>query len=102
MVRLLKTLKIILFLTTMAVICGFSFFFTAATGSYLGYVEGNWKENLVFTPKSVDEPEDIYEVDKIIYAFNVHPIVTIVFILSSLILIVGIIYCITKLIRRYK
>lgn len=73
----------------------FSFLATSWTGSYIMITQG-WKEEIVFTPKTVTDPQQIYEVDKFLYAFNSDPMTSILCILSFLILIVIIIYWISK------
>ncbi|QDP41613.1 DUF4306 domain-containing protein [Radiobacillus deserti] len=78
--------KVTLFIGV-AAIFAYSFFLTAVTGSHLGYSE-NWKEHLTFTPQTAHGPQHIFEIDKFIYAFNIQPFITIIF-LSSFAVLAG-------------
>ena len=50
-------------------------------------LEENWKSHTVFTPEKATDPQQIYEVDKFIYAFKYQPIMSIVCVLSFLVII---------------
>lgn len=50
-------------------------------------LEENWKSHTVFTPEKATGPQQIYEVDKFIYAFKYQPIMSIVCVLSFLVII---------------
>ncbi|MGC4377253.1 DUF4306 domain-containing protein [Fictibacillus sp. Mic-4] len=39
--------------------------------SYLMYV-GNWKDQLIFTPKTITDTNQIYEIDKLLYALELN------------------------------
>ncbi|MEI4804482.1 MULTISPECIES: DUF4306 domain-containing protein [unclassified Bacillus (in: firmicutes)] len=72
---------------------------TSWTGSYI-MLEENWKKHIVFTPETATESQQIYEIDKFIYAFKYQPIISIVCILSFLILIGIIISWISRKFRH--
>lgn len=79
------------------------FFYTLVGTSWIGsyiMLEGNWKEHIVFTPETATEPQQIYEIDKFIYAFKYQPMVCIICILSFLILIGIIISWISRKFRH--
>ncbi len=54
-------------------------------------IDEGWKEHVVFTPDHFIEPQQIYEIDKFLYACKHQPISSIVCILSFMALIVIII-----------
>lgn len=80
MIRLLTGLSLVL-------IFGYTFFFTSWTASYLAY-EDDWKSKLTYTPITVTDPQKIYVIDKFLYAFEIQPIVTSIFLFSTLCLMV--------------
>ncbi|MDZ5606782.1 DUF4306 domain-containing protein [Bacillus pseudomycoides] len=67
----------------------FSLFITSWTASYLSISE-DWKQHIVFTPKTTERSNQVYEIDKLLYAFKYNPVFTTVFILS-IVYLVGII-----------
>jgi hypothetical protein len=71
------------------------------TGSYLG-LEADWKERVVFTPDGVTTPDQIYLIDKLIYAFPFHPLIGTACIVSFLILIGIIIFAVINKFRHTK
>ncbi len=93
-----KSKRVILFIVMIPVFM-YSFFFTAATGSYL-QLEDDWKEHTVFTSSSVTDPHGINEIDKVIYAFHIQPFISIVFIISLIVLASGLMVWIRNIIRR--
>lgn len=64
--------RILIFILLLPVFA-YSFFTTSWTGSYI-MLEENWKEHVVFTPDSVQEAKQIYEIDKYLYALKYQPI----------------------------
>ncbi|MDM5155752.1 DUF4306 domain-containing protein [Bacillus sp. DX1.1] len=64
----------------------FSLFITSWTASYLSISE-DWKKHLVFTPKTADNSNQIYEIDKLLYAFKYNPPFTTICVLSIVYLI---------------
>ncbi|WP_051291632.1 DUF4306 domain-containing protein [Fictibacillus gelatini] len=87
--------RLILFIMLLPIFA-FSFFATTWTSSYL-MLDEDWRNEIVFTPESVTEPDQIYDVDKFIYAFKCEPIMTAVCLLSFLLLMGLIIYWIGKI-----
>ncbi|WP_245595272.1 DUF4306 domain-containing protein [Fictibacillus gelatini] len=69
--------------------------------SYLMYV-GNWKDQLIFTPKTITDTNQIYEIDKLLYAFRVEPLPTAICILSFLALLVMGISEIVRLSKKHR
>lgn len=67
----------------------FVLFITSWTASYLSISE-DWKQHLVFTPKTVQDSNQIYEIDKLLYAFKYNPIFTTIFV-ASIVYLIGII-----------
>ncbi|WP_191561093.1 DUF4306 domain-containing protein [Metabacillus idriensis] len=67
---------------------GCSYFLVSWTASYL-MISEDWKERLVFTPKTASKPDQIYEIDKLLYAFKIEPILFFIC-LVSLVLLIGI------------
>ncbi|WP_410983279.1 DUF4306 domain-containing protein [Bacillus cereus] len=59
----------------------FSLFITSWTASYLSISE-DWKQHIVFTPKTTESSQQVYEIDKLLYAFKYNPVSTTVFVLS--------------------
>ncbi|MCI0765166.1 DUF4306 domain-containing protein [Bacillus sp. TL12] len=59
----------------------FSLFITSWTASYLSISE-DWKQHIVFTPKITESSQQVYEIDKLLYAFKYNPVSTTVFVLS--------------------
>lgn len=59
----------------------FSLFITSWTASYLSISE-DWKQHIVFTPKTTKSPHQVYEIDKLLYAFKYNSVSTTVFVLS--------------------
>ncbi|MBM7583704.1 hypothetical protein JOC86_000241 [Bacillus pakistanensis] len=49
-----------------------NFFFATWTASYLPH-DPNWKKYLVFTPVSISDPKEIYQMDMFIYSYNIEP-----------------------------
>jgi hypothetical protein len=90
-------LRILLFIMMIPAF-GSSFFILSLTGSYLT-LEPNWQEKVVFTPTETANPEQIYFVDKLIYAFPFHPWVGIACFLSFATIIGLLIYWIMKKVR---
>lgn len=43
--------------------------------------EEDWKNQIIFTPKNTNEPQEIYEIDKFIYAFKIDPLLSVVCVL---------------------
>ncbi|MEC5425744.1 DUF4306 domain-containing protein [Virgibacillus sp. C22-A2] len=68
--------KLLIFILLLLVFA-YSFFATTWTGSYI-MLEENWKSHIVFTPEKATNPQQIYEIDKIIYAFKYTPMMSIV------------------------
>ncbi|KAA0965676.1 DUF4306 domain-containing protein [Sporosarcina sp. ANT_H38] len=73
----------------------YSIFLTSWTGSYI-MIEANWKNHIVFIPEKATEPQQIYEIDKLIYAFKIDPLLSIVCVSSFLLLIGFIVFWISK------
>lgn len=65
-------------------------------------LEEDWMTHIVFTPKSSTGPEQIYEVDKFLFAFSIQPLLSVVCLLSFLILIGIIIYWVMKKFHSQK
>lgn len=86
--------RVIIFIILLLVFA-YSFFVTSWTGSYM-MLEEDWEKNIVFTPEKATEPQQIYEVDKFIYAFKYEPMISIVCVLSFLSLIGFVILWISK------
>ena len=80
---------------------GSSYFILTMTGSFLG-LEADWKDRLVFTPVGTNDPQQIYLVDKLIYAFPFHPLLGIACVISFLILTSLIILVVIKKFRHSK
>ncbi|MDM5189265.1 DUF4306 domain-containing protein [Bacillus sp. DX4.1] len=78
----------------------FSLFITSWTASYLSISE-DWKNHLVFTPKTADNANQIYEIDKLLYAFKYNPPFTTIFVLS-IVYLIGIIIVRTLYWRKNK
>lgn len=57
-----------------------TFIFTGVVGSQLMISDA--KEHFVFTPQNATEYSQISEIDKLLFAFSIQPVVTIVFLLS--------------------
>ena len=81
------------------VIFGVSYFLTSWNASYLT-IENDWKSRLTFTPKTITNPQQIYEIDKFIYAFGVQPILTSVCLLSFICLVAFLGIHLYKFIRK--
>jgi len=64
----------------------FSLFITSWTASYLSISE-DWKQHIVFTPQTAEDSNQIYEIDKLLYAFKYNPVFTTIFVLSIVYLI---------------
>ncbi len=88
----MKKLIIFIFLLLAFV---YSFFLTSWAGSFI-MIEEDWKNDIVFTPEKVTEPQQIYEIDKFIYAFKIDPLLSIVCVLSFLMIIGFIVFWISK------
>lgn len=78
----------------------FSLFITSWTASYLTISE-DWKEHLVFTPKTAEGSNQIYKIDKLLYAFKYSPVFTTIFVLS-IIYLIGIMITRYLYYRKYK
>ncbi len=63
-------------------------------------IEEDWKNDIVFTPEKTIEPQQIYEIDKFIYAFKIEPMLSIVCVLSFLMIIGFIVFWISKKFRH--
>ena len=50
-------------------------------------LEEKWKNHIVLTPVKETEPQQIYQIDKFIYAFKYEPMMSIVCVLSFLVII---------------
>ncbi|PEY44758.1 hypothetical protein CN354_00145 [Bacillus cereus] len=70
----------------------FSLFITSWTASYLSISE-DWKQHIVFTPQTAEDSNQIYEIDKLLYAFKYNPVFTTIFVLSIVYLIGIMITC---------
>ncbi|QNK89582.1 DUF4306 domain-containing protein [Sporosarcina sp. resist] len=86
--------KIIIFIFLLLAFV-YSFFLTSWSGSYI-MIEEDWKNHIVFTPEKVTEPQQIYEIDKFVYAFKIDPLLSMVCVLSFLTLIGFIVFWISK------
>lgn len=95
-----KLSRVILFLIMIPAFA-YSFFATSWTGSYI-MLEEDWMTHTVLTPKSATGPEQIYEVDKFLYAFTIQPFLGIVCLFSFFILIGILIYWVLKKFRFQK
>ncbi|MEY8349455.1 DUF4306 domain-containing protein [Bacillus cereus] len=78
----------------------FSLFITSWTASYLSISE-DWKQHIVFTPKTTENSHQVYEIDKLLYAFKYNPVFTTVFILS-IVYLIGIIIARSLYWRKHK
>jgi hypothetical protein len=90
--------RLIIFILLLPVFA-YSFFLTTWTGSYI-IGEEDWKNHIVFTPEKATKPQQIYEIDKLIYAFKIDPILSIVSVLSFLMIIRFIVFWISKKFRH--
>jgi hypothetical protein len=63
-------------------------------------LEEKWKNHIVFTPVKETEPQQIYEIDKFIYAFKYEPMMSIVCVLSFLVIIGLIIFWFSRKFRH--
>ncbi|WP_078380802.1 DUF4306 domain-containing protein [Sutcliffiella halmapala] len=77
------------------------FFFASWTGSYLPY-DRNWEEYTIFTPVDINDPRQIYEIDKFVYSYMIEPRPVIISIVSFIVLCVSSLVLIRKLIRYIK
>ncbi|WP_235676700.1 MULTISPECIES: DUF4306 domain-containing protein [Bacillus cereus group] len=73
---------------------------TSWTASYLSISE-DWKQHLIFTPKTTENSHQVYEIDKLLYAFQYNPVFTTVFILS-IVYLIGIIIARSLYWRKHK
>lgn len=89
-----KLKRLLIFILLLSVFA-YSFFGTTWTGSYIMFEE-NWKSHIVFTPEKASEPQQIYEIDKFIYAFKYDPMTSIVCVFSFLAITGLIIFWISK------
>ncbi|MBM7604898.1 hypothetical protein JOC75_002902 [Metabacillus crassostreae] len=71
---------------SLVLIFGYTFFFTSWTASYLAY-EDDWKSKLTFTPTTVTDPQKIYVIDQFLYAFKIQPIISLIFLFTTLCLV---------------
>lgn len=92
--------KLIIFIFLL-IAFAYSFFLTSWAGSYI-MIDENWKNHIVFTPEKATEPQQIYEIDKFIYAFKTDPLLSMVCVLSFLTLIGFIVFWISKKFRQNK
>ncbi|MGG3640249.1 DUF4306 domain-containing protein [Bacillus gobiensis] len=95
-----RIIRVLVFLV-MIPIFSFSLFFTSWTGSYL-MISEDWKDHVVFTPKTVTDPENIFEIDKFLYAYQIQPIMSLACLLSFFILSGILIYWLLKIFQRRK
>ncbi|WP_226665270.1 DUF4306 domain-containing protein [Metabacillus litoralis] len=72
--------KLLLFIILLPVFL-YCFYATSWSASYL-MVEEDWKNQIVFTPNTNSDPQQIYEVDKFIYAFKIQPMISVICVLS--------------------
>ncbi|MCA0173032.1 DUF4306 domain-containing protein [Bacillus sp. RAR_GA_16] len=95
-------MKRIIVMIIMIPVFVFSYFLNSWTASYLPYVD-DWKEHLYLTPETVTDAQQIYEIDKFLYAFHIQPMISVVCLLSFL-LVVGIMVhlVLQKMINRRK
>ncbi|AUJ24882.1 MULTISPECIES: DUF4306 domain-containing protein [Virgibacillus] len=91
---------VILFLIVLF-ISVYTCFLTYWSGSYV-VLDPNWQEQTVLTPESVQDPRDIYVIDKWIYAFKMYPVRSITFLLSASGVIGFCTYFVRKFIRKRK
>ncbi|MGB8002134.1 MAG: DUF4306 domain-containing protein [Anaerobacillus sp.] len=83
----MKTTLQAILLIPLFCIFGFTFWLTSWTASYLPYSD-DWKDHVVFTPASTDDPSQIYMVDMYLYASRISPFLTIVCTLSFIVIVV--------------
>ncbi|WP_212935166.1 DUF4306 domain-containing protein [Bacillus hominis] len=76
------------------------FMFTGVVGSQLMISDA--KEHFVFTPQSVTDYSQIYEIDKLLFSFSIQPFVTIVFLLSIVYLLTLIVFQIIECKKQRK
>ncbi len=74
--------------------------FTGVVGSQLMISDA--KEHFVFTPQSVTDYSQIYEIDKLLFSFSIQPFVTIVFLLSIVYLLTLIVFQIIECKKQRK
>lgn len=77
-----------------------TFIFTGVVGSQLMISDA--KENFVFTPQSVTDYSQIYEIDKLLFSFSIQPFVTIVFLLLIVYLLTLIVFQIIECKKQRK
>ena len=63
-------------------------------------LEEDWKSRIVFTPETATEPQQIYDIDKFLYAFKYQPGISIICLISFFILIGLIMYSAVKKFRH--
>ncbi|MDO6657341.1 DUF4306 domain-containing protein [Anaerobacillus sp. 1_MG-2023] len=80
------TLQAILLIPLLCIF-GFTFWLASWTASYLPYSD-DWKDHVVFTPASTQDPSQIYLVDMYLYAFRYSPFETIVCTISFIMIVV--------------
>ncbi|RWS42074.1 DUF4306 domain-containing protein [Bacillus mycoides] len=76
------------------------FMFTGVVGSQLMISDA--KEHFVFTPQSVTDYSQTYEIDKLLFSFSIQPFVTIVFLLSIVYLLTLIVFQIIECKKQRK
>lgn len=77
-----------------------TFIFTGVVGSQLMISDA--KEHFVFTPQSVTDYSQIYEIDKLLFSFSIQPFVTIVFLLLIVYLLTLIVFQIIECKKQRK
>lgn len=97
----MKTTLQSLLLLPLLFIFGYTFWLSSWTASYLPYMD-NWRESVVFTPKEVQDPSNIYVIDYYLYAFRYSTFLTIVCTLSFLAILVVLFLIVRGLIAKGK
>ncbi|MEK4706069.1 DUF4306 domain-containing protein [Bacillus sp. FSL R10-2780] len=77
-----------------------AFMFTGFVGSQL--MIGADKQHFIFTPQNATEYSQISEIDKLLFAFSIQPVVTIVFLLSIVYLLTLIVFQIIECKKQRK
>ncbi|WP_173106135.1 DUF4306 domain-containing protein [Bacillus sp. KH172YL63] len=94
----MKILKFIVFILMIPVFL-YSFFSVSWTGSNI-MLEEDWKSLIVFTPQTAATPQEIYDIDKLLYAFQYQPLMSGAFVVSFLFLMGCIVFWMIKRLRR--
>ncbi|HDR7795189.1 TPA: DUF4306 domain-containing protein [Bacillus luti] len=87
------------YILVLPILC-ITFLFTGFVGSQL--MIGDAKEHFVFTPQSVTDYSQIYEIDKLLFSFSVQPLVTTVFLLSVVYVVTLIVFQIIECRKQKK